>query len=52
MKKKFEVLQHSSLSQIQMWLNQKNTIKGNVVIESPLTCDHNNVYILIISYND
>jgi hypothetical protein len=53
MKKKFEVLKHIDLSQIQMWLNQKQTTKGGVVIESPLQyVKELNMFVLIISYTE
>lgn len=53
MKKRFEVLSHASLSQIQMWLNQKQTTKGNVAVESPMFWDFDaKLYVIIISYND
>jgi hypothetical protein len=53
MKKKFEVLMHSNLSQIQMWLNQKQTVKGNVIIESPMQYLADlKEYVLIISYSE
>lgn len=51
MKRKFEILQHISISQIQMWLNQKNTVKGNLKIESPLSKEEG-AWIIIVSYDD
>jgi hypothetical protein len=51
MKRKFEILQSNNLSQIQMWLNQKNTVKGNLKIESsPMKDD--TTWIIIVSYDD
>jgi hypothetical protein len=56
MNRKFEILQHTDLSQIQMWLNQKNTVKGELKIESPLNSviwpDGKMNHIIIVSYNN
>lgn len=53
MKRKFEILTHADLSQIQMWLNQKNTTKGELKIETPFYWDHGSLqYVIIVSYND
>jgi hypothetical protein len=52
MQQKFEILKHFDLSQIQMWLNQKQTTNGNVKVQSPLFyCDKVNMFIVVISYN-